>query len=143
MHRGRPAAPARYPVSATRSALGVAALWATLCVVLLAAGWLSTGRAGSTSASPTAATTALAISASDAAHGPSQPSAPCPEAPASEPGPAAESSADPEPAAASVTARLRRTAWVAVVPLWPADALRWQRMEPALRLNPGHAPPYA
>lgn len=32
---------------------------------------------------------------------------------------------------------------VAHVPLWPTDALRWQPLEPSLRLNPGHAPPDA
>ncbi|MGE6334353.1 hypothetical protein [Stenotrophomonas sp. NPDC077659] len=30
---------------------------------------------------------------------------------------------------------------VAHVPMWPSDALRWQQPDPALRLNPGHAPP--
>jgi hypothetical protein len=34
-----------------------------------------------------------------------------------------------------------RTPWVAVVPLWPSDALQWQRLDPSLRLNRGHAPP--
>ncbi|WMJ68155.1 hypothetical protein [Stenotrophomonas sp. 24(2023)] len=35
------------------------------------------------------------------------------------------------------------TRWVAHVAPWPADALRWHRLEPSLRLNPGHAPPAA
>jgi len=34
-----------------------------------------------------------------------------------------------------------RAALVAHVPLWRSDALRWQLRDPALRLNPGHAPP--
>ncbi|MCF7749666.1 hypothetical protein KQ945_02825 [Bacillus subtilis subsp. subtilis] len=130
-------------MSVTRSAIGVAALWATLCVVLLAAGWLSAGRTGMVSASPLAAMTGLTIGANDNGPSQTQPPAPCPEAPASEPNAAAEGCADPEASAAGVRLRLRRTAWVATVPLWPADALRWQRMEPALRLNPGHAPPHA
>ncbi len=34
-----------------------------------------------------------------------------------------------------------RAPLVAHVPLWRSDALRWQLHDPALRLNPGHAPP--
>ena len=34
-----------------------------------------------------------------------------------------------------------RVPLVAHVPLWPSDALRWQLRDPALGLNPGHAPP--
>ncbi|MGB9101104.1 MAG: hypothetical protein WCC51_10780 [Stenotrophomonas indicatrix] len=34
-----------------------------------------------------------------------------------------------------------RAALVAHIPLWHSDALRWQRHDPSLRLNPGHAPP--
>ncbi|HIE1101230.1 hypothetical protein [Stenotrophomonas maltophilia] len=34
-----------------------------------------------------------------------------------------------------------RAALVAHIPLWRSDALRWQLHDPALRLNPGHAPP--
>ena len=34
-----------------------------------------------------------------------------------------------------------RAALVAHVPLWRSNALRWQLHDPALRLNPGHAPP--
>jgi hypothetical protein len=130
-------------VSATRSALGVAALWATLCVVLLAAGWLSGARASVPLAPPAVALSVLALAPVDAAATLPQAPAPCPEPPASEQAAATEGGADPDTSAAGVTLRLRRAAWVAVVPLWPADALRWQRMEPSLRLNPGHAPPYA
>lgn len=143
MRRGRPAAPARYPVSATRSALGVAALWATLCVVLLAAGWLSGAHAGVPLAPQASALSVMALSPDNAAGPLPQAPAPCPEPPASEPSAATEGGTDPDTSAHGVTLRLRRTAWVAVVPLWPADALRWQRMEPSLRLNPGHAPPHA
>lgn len=143
MRRGRPAAPARYPVSATRSAVGVAALWATLCVVLLAAGWLSDARAGVPLAPQAAALPVMALSPADAPAAMPQAPAPCPEPPASEPPSATEGGTDPDTSAHGMTLRLRRTAWVAVVPLWPADALRWQRMEPSLRLNPGHAPPHA
>jgi hypothetical protein len=130
-------------VSATRSALGVAALWATLCVVLLAAGWLSGARASVSLAPPAVALSVLALAPVDATTTLPQTPAPCPEPPASEQAAATEGGADPDTSAAGVTLRLRRPAWVAVVPLWPADALRWQRMEPSLRLNPGHAPPHA
>ncbi|MEE9876157.1 MAG: hypothetical protein PBU97_05505 [Stenotrophomonas maltophilia] len=34
-----------------------------------------------------------------------------------------------------------RAALVAHIPLWRSNALRWQLHDPALRLNPGHAPP--
>lgn len=34
-----------------------------------------------------------------------------------------------------------RAILVAHIPLWRSDALRWQLHDPALRLNPGHAPP--
>ena len=34
-----------------------------------------------------------------------------------------------------------RAALVVHVPLWRSNALRWQLHDPALRLNPGHAPP--
>ena len=34
-----------------------------------------------------------------------------------------------------------RAALVGHVPLWRSDALHWQLHDPALRLNPGHAPP--
>lgn len=130
-------------MSATRYALGVAALWATLCVVLLAAGWLSGARASVPLANPATTLSMLALAPVDAAATLPQAPAPCPEPPASEQAAATEGGADPDTSAAGVTLRLRRTAWVAVVPLWPADALLWQRMEPSLRLNPGHAPPYA
>lgn len=130
-------------MSATRSALGVAALWATLCVVLLAAGWLSGARASVPLVHPATTLSMLALAPVDAAATLPQAPAPCPEPPASEQAAATEGGADPDTSAAGVTLRLRRAAWVAVMPLWPADALRWQRMEPSLRLNPGHAPPYA
>lgn len=143
MRRGRPAAPARYLVSAIRYALGVAALWATLCVVLLAAGWLSGARAGIPLVPQASALSAMALSPDNAAVPLPQAPAPCPEPPASELSAATEGGTDPDTSTHGVPLRLRRTPWVAVVPLWPADALRWQRMEPSLRLNPGHAPPHA
>lgn len=127
-------------MSANRSALGLAALWATFCVVLLACGWLTAGGAGTAGPAAAAAHTAGLLSA-DSARQASAPSTPAPELPA-EPTLAAETGADPEPSAPAVLAQLRRTPWVAVVPLWPSDALRWQRLEPSLRLNPGHAPPH-
>ncbi len=130
-------------MSATRSALGVAALWATLCVVLLAAGWLSGTRASVPLAHPATTLSMLALAPVDAAATLPQAPAPCPEPPASELSAATEGGTDPDTSTHGVTLRLRRTPWVAVVPLWPADALRWQRMEPSLRLNPGHAPPHA
>ncbi len=34
-----------------------------------------------------------------------------------------------------------RAPLVVHVPLWRSNALRWQLHDPALRLNPGHAPP--
>jgi hypothetical protein len=140
VRRGHPAAPAWSFVPAIRSAIGVAALWATFCVVLLAAGWLSGGQ---TDARPGPASHALALlaDAADSRSGPALP-APAPEAPAGEPS-VLEAGADPESSPDAVSPRLRRSAWVAVVPRWPAGALAWQRMEPALRLNPGHAPPRA
>lgn len=128
-------------MSANRSALGLAALWATFCVVLLACGWLTGGGAGNAGPAPAAAHTAGLLGA-DSARQASAPSTPAPELPA-EPTLAAETGADPEPSPPAVLTQLRRTPWVAVVPLWPSDALRWQRLEPSLRLNPGHAPPHA
>ncbi|MEG2803639.1 hypothetical protein [Stenotrophomonas sp.] len=130
-------------MSSSRSAIGIAALWATLCVVLLAAGWLKPGALAPHQALADATLAAEPAQAQGATSAPTLPSAPAPEIPASEPGAAAEGGADPHADPATVTLRLRRTAWVAVVPLWPADALAWQRMEPSLRLNPGHAPPHA
>lgn len=127
-------------MSANRSAVGVVALWATFCVVLLAAAWLSGGHRSS-AAEAIGPSHASSATASDSRL--KLPPAPCPEAPVAETKAAAESAADPEATAGHLRLRPRRAAWVARVPLWPADALRWQRMEPALRLNPGHAPPYA
>lgn len=128
---------------ATRSALGVAALWATLCVVLLAAGWLNGTRASVRQAPPEVTLSVLALAPVDATATLPQAPAPCPAPPASEQVATPEGGADAATSAAGVTLRLRRSAWAAMVPLWPADALRWQRMEPSLRLNPGHAPPHA
>ncbi|WP_312237653.1 hypothetical protein [Stenotrophomonas sp.] len=130
-------------MSLARSAIGVVALWATFCVVLLAVGWLSTGATsgaqhGPGRLAPQVATTAMASDAGQKA-----PSLPCPDAPASENSAKGDKSGDAEPERAAAPLPLRRNAWVAVMPLWPADALRWQRMEPSLRLNPGHAPPNA
>lgn len=130
-------------MSSTRSAIGVAALWTTFCVVLLAAGWLKWGDAGVVRDGTVPALAQAEAASRSAGSIPTLPPAPCPEAPASEPGAAAESGADPESSSAAATLRLRRSAWIAVIPLWPADALRWQLMEPSLRLNPGHAPPTA
>ena len=129
-------------MSATRSSLGVAALWATFCVVLLAAGWLSGGHAPMPAGPALTLLEATAGATDGGAGRPILPRAPCPEAPAADPA-AAETGADPEARAARMSQHLGRRAWVAAVPLWPADALRWQRLEPSLRLNPGHAPPYA
>lgn len=143
MRRGHPAAPAWSFVPAIRSAIGVAALWATFCVVLLAAGWLSHGVAGGIQGSPAGSLAQREASTPATDTELKQPSRPVPEAPASEPSAKSDKSADPESDSAAVALRLRRSDWVAVIPLWPADALRWQRMEPSLRLNPGHAPPTA
>ena len=128
-------------MSANRSALGIAALWATFCVVLLACGWLTadvTGSAGMTRAGAEASSSPGA----DRARQASAPSTPAPELPA-EPSLMVEAGADPEPSQPATPPRMRRTPWVAAVPLWPSDALRRQRLEPSLRLNPGHAPPGA
>ncbi|WP_421568646.1 hypothetical protein [Stenotrophomonas sp. PD6] len=121
-------------MSANRAIVGALALWATLCVVLLAC--VSHGPARDTHAligaqlhAPVAGTLTL-------------PPVPAPEMPAPETA-AADTCPDTESPSPLPAARVRRTAWVARVPLWPADALRWQRLEPSLRLNPGHAPPYA
>ena len=143
MHRGRLAAPAWSPVSLARSAIGVVALWATFCLVLLAAGWLNTGATqgvqdGSGRIAPHVEVAAMATDAGQKA-----PSLPCPDTPASENSAKSDKSGDPEPERAAAPLPLRRNAWVAPIPLWPADALRWQPMEPSLRLNPGHAPPTA
>lgn len=131
-------------MSANRSALGIAALWATFCVVLLACGWLSAGASGSTDVHPAGGHSSALLDAVSArqASAPSAPSAPA-ELPAAEPSLTVESGPDPEPGHHAALPRLRRAPWVAVVPLWSSDALRWQRLEPSLRLNPGHAPPYA
>lgn len=129
-------------MSANRSAFGSAALWATFCVVLLACGWLKAGCAAGAGLA-LAAGDATAFQAADSARQASAPSAPAPELPGAEPSLKGETGPDPEASHAAVVARLQRAPWVAVVPLWRSDALRWQRLEPSLRLNPGHAPPYA
>lgn len=129
-------------MSANRSALGIAALLATFCVVLLACGWLSTGGAGNAGLTLTAGH-ATALQDAGSARQASAPSAPAPELPTAEPSLKGETGPDPESCHTTVVARLPRAPWVAVVPLWRADALRRQRLEPSLRLNPGHAPPYA
>ncbi|MER2178841.1 MAG: hypothetical protein ABS955_14390 [Stenotrophomonas maltophilia] len=131
-------------MSANRSALGIAALWATLCVVLLACGWLSAGSTGNAGRSPAAGQAPATGDAGSTlrATAPTAP-APAPELPFAEPSLTAETGPDPEASHPAVLRRLRRAPWVALVPLWRADALRWQRLEPSLRLNPGHAPPYA
>lgn len=129
-------------MSANRSALGIAGLWATFCVVLLACGWLSVGATGSSTFNPAAGYSPASLDAVSARQA-SAPSTPVPELPAAEPSLTAETGPDPEASHAAVLPRLRRAPWVAVVPLWRSDALRWQRLEPSLRLNPGHAPPYA
>lgn len=54
-----------------------------------------------------------------------------------------ETGGDADSDSTAIRRASHRTPWIARVPLWRADALRWQRLEPALRLNPGHAPPYA
>jgi len=86
------------------------------------------------------ARTALAWDISPTATAPAMP---VPELPAAEPPSAAESGPDPELGHVGVPLRQRRTFWTTLVPLWPSDALRRQRLEPSLRLNPGHAPPHA
>lgn len=131
-------------MSTNRSALGIAALWATLCVVLLACGWLSAGSTGSAGRSLAAGQAPAIADAGSTlwATAPTAP-APVPELPFAEPSLTAETGPDPEACHPAVLPRLRRVPWVARVPLWRSDALRWQRLEPSLRLNPGHAPPYA
>ncbi|MGH8039504.1 MAG: hypothetical protein ACREPC_11680 [Stenotrophomonas sp.] len=121
-------------MSANRAIVGALALWATLCVVLLACA--THGPARDTHA-------LIGVQLHAAVAGTlNLPPAPAPEMPVSDPA-AADTSVDTESPSPLPAARLRRTAWVARVPLWSADALRWQRLEPSLRLNPGHAPPYA
>lgn len=130
-------------MSLARSAIGVVALWATFCVVLLAAGWLNTGATRGVQEGPGPLAQQVVAGAMATDTGQKAPSLPCPDAPASENSAKSDKSADAEPERAAALLPLRRNAWVAVIPLWPADALRWQPMEPALRLNPGHAPPTA
>lgn len=55
--------------------------------------------------------------------------------------PAPEPPLDGESGTLCTGAAPPRAALVAHVPLWHSDALRWQRHDPSLRLNPGHAPP--
>ena len=131
-------------MSANRTARGLAALWATFCVVLLACGWLSAGSSGNAGRSPVAGQTPAIVDAGSMLRvtAPTAP-APAPELPFAEPSLTAETGPDAEAGHPAVLPRLRRAPWVARVPLWRADALRWQRLEPSLRLNPGHAPPYA
>nr|WP_257018789.1 hypothetical protein [Stenotrophomonas sp. JAI102] len=114
-------------------------MWATLCVVLLACRGLSGTPVGAEPGNAPAKTS-LAWDLSPTA---TAPDTPLPELPAAEPLPAAESGPDPELSHVGMPLRQRRTAWTALVPLWPSDALRRQRLEPSLRLNPGHAPPHA
>lgn len=131
-------------MSANRSVLGIAALWATFCVVLLACGWLSAGSSGNAGRSPATGQTPAIVDAGSTLRvtAPTAPT-PAPELPFAEPSLTAETGPDPEAGHPAVLPRLSRGPWVARVPLWRADALRWQRLEPSLRLNPGHAPPYA
>ncbi|WP_148045902.1 hypothetical protein [Stenotrophomonas rhizophila] len=112
--------------------------------MLLACGWLSAGSTGNAARSTaTGQTPAIADTGSTLrVTAPTAP-APAPELPFAEASLTAETGPDPEAAHPAVLPRLRRAPWVALVPLWRADALRWQRLEPSLRLNPGHAPPYA
>ncbi|WP_369349709.1 hypothetical protein [Stenotrophomonas sp. JAG2] len=126
-------------MSAHRSLLGALALWATLCVVLLACRGLSGTQVGAEPGNAPARTS-LAWDLSPTA---TAPDTPLPELPAAEPLSATESGPDPELGHVGLPLRQRRTAWTALAPLWPSDALRRQRLEPSLRLNPGHAPPYA
>lgn len=129
-------------MSAIPRTLGVLALWAALCVVLLACAWPGAARNATGNASPGLIVTVSAPPHAVSVGTPSLPPAPAPEVPAAE-SPAIDTASDAETASHSAPSRLPRRAWVAVVPLWPSDALRWQRLEPALRLNPGHAPPQA
>jgi hypothetical protein len=69
------------------------------------------------------------------------PSTPCPDTAPGEGAAALETLTDAAPVPGALPAGSYRTPWVAVVPLWPSDALQWQRLDPSLRLNPGHAPP--
>jgi hypothetical protein len=130
-------------VSANRCTVGVLALWATLCVVLLACGWAGTDGNPATGAQAADHEPVQGLTVCSAEAGLRLPSAPLPDAPAADTPTVADTSSDPEPSTHGVRTYLRRSTWVALVPLWPADALRWQRLEPSLRLNPGHAPPYA
>jgi len=129
-------------VSTHRSLLGALALWATLCVVLLACRGLSGTPVGAEPGNGPARTS-LGWEIPPTATAPAAPAAPLPELPAAEPPSAAESGPDPELGHVGMPLRQRRTAWTALVPSWPSDALRRQRLEPSLRLNPGHAPPHA
>ena len=129
-------------MSAIPRTLGVFALWATLCVVLLACAWPGAARNATGNASPGLIDVVSAPLHAASVGTPSLPSPPAPELPAAEP-PAIDTASDAETAPHAAPSRLLRRAWVAVVPLWPSDALRWQRLEPSLRLNPGHAPPQA
>lgn len=121
-------------MSANRVLFGAFALWATLCVVLLACA--GTGKAR-VSQPPTGAQFQALVTS-----GPGQPLAPSPDLPATETA-APDHATDTDSASAPASASSGRGAWVAKVPLWPSDALRWHRLEPSLRLNPGHAPPRA
>jgi hypothetical protein len=125
-----------------RPSFGIAALWATLCVVLLGLAWLGdSGRPGALG-SPAAAFEAPCHSAlSVLSHVPPAP-APGPEA-VHAASLSSETGGDAESDSSATRRASHRAPWIARVPLWRADALRWQRLEPALRLNPGHAPPYA
>ncbi|PZS90606.1 MULTISPECIES: hypothetical protein [Stenotrophomonas] len=70
---------------------------------------------------------------------------PLPETPADEcpqhAAPAPEPPLDGEGSTPCTGLASPRAALVAHIPLWRSDALRWQLHDPALRLNPGHAPP--
>ncbi|WP_314101491.1 hypothetical protein [uncultured Stenotrophomonas sp.] len=121
---------------------GAFALWATLCVVLLACAWPGSARTQASSDSQAQLIGTPAGQHAVDASVPGQPGTPVPETPSADK-PGADATADAEAGGPIPAARPKRAAWVAAVPLWPADALRWQRLEPSLRLNPGHATPRA
>ncbi|QIO87297.1 hypothetical protein [Stenotrophomonas maltophilia] len=136
------AAPAWSFVLRRRRRFGIAALWATLCVVLLGLAWPGdSGRPGAPGR-PAAAVEAAGHSTLDLVSHAQPAPAPVPEGVhAARLG--SETGGDAESDSTAIRRASHRTPWIARVPLWRADALRWQRLEPALRLNPGHAPPYA
>lgn len=114
--------------------------WPLLVAALLTLwlGWsaLQEGR-GRDNSSPHTGWQVLLDGGAQATPAPAPPGEGCPHHAA----PAPEAPFDAEASPVCTGLPPARPPLVAHVPLWPSDTLRRQQPDPALRLNPGHAPP--